>query len=202
MYSGCRYCEKLLKFATDTPKTNNDLNPADTTLPPPLLFDYLHLADPVIFHLKTLIVPLPWVIAKAKFAEVVILSRVFIDMVFAHCFLVPIYTDWRKKRLNLRRVGENPGNEVVYWALLITNWKQYFYVSNWRRDSHFTWSSEPRESLAACSARGVPSFLSYSKTLSIGLARVTEPTISRTAVMRSKPTKIILPRLSCFNLCF
>lgn len=101
MYSGGRYCEKLLKFATDTPKTNNDLNPADTTLPPPLLFDHLHLADPVIFHLKTLIVPLPWVIAKAKFAEVVILSRVFIDMVFAHCVLVPICADWRKKRLNL-----------------------------------------------------------------------------------------------------
>ena len=25
-----------------------------------------------------------------------------------------------------------------------------FYVSDWRRDSHFTWSSEPREGLAAC----------------------------------------------------
>ena len=35
----------------------------------------------------------------------------------------------------------------------------YFYVSNWRRDRHFTWSSEPREGLACCSAKGVPSFL-------------------------------------------
>ena len=26
----------------------------------------------------------------------------------------------------------------------------YFYVSYWRRDSHFTWSSEPREGLAIC----------------------------------------------------
>ena len=32
------------------------------------------------------------------------------------------------------------------------------------------WSSEPREGLAACTAKGVPSFLSYFKTLSIELA--------------------------------
>ena len=103
MYSGGRYCEKLLKSATDTPRTNNDRNPADTPLPPPppLLCDHLLLVDPVIFHLKTLIVPLPWVIPKTKFAEVVILSRVFIDMVFAHCVLIPCYADWRKKKLNL-----------------------------------------------------------------------------------------------------
>ena len=36
-----------------------------------------------------------------------------------------------------------------------------FYVSRWRRDRHFTWSSEPREGLAACTVKGVPSFLSY-----------------------------------------
>ena len=28
-----------------------------------------------------------------------------------------------------------------------------FCLSNWRRDRHFTWSSEPRKGLAACSAR-------------------------------------------------
>ena len=28
-----------------------------------------------------------------------------------------------------------------------------FYVSYWRRDCHFTWSSEPREGLAVCSER-------------------------------------------------
>ena len=32
-------------------------------------------------------------------------------------------------------------------------------VLNWRRDYHFTWSFEPREGPAACSAKGVPSFL-------------------------------------------
>ena len=50
------------------------------------------------------------------------------------------------------------------------NWGHYFYVSNWRRDCHFTWSSEPREGLAACSAKEVPSFLDYFKTQSIGPA--------------------------------
>ena len=33
------------------------------------------------------------------------------------------------------------------------------YVSYWRRDRHFTWSSEPRKGLAAWSAKRVPSFL-------------------------------------------
>ena len=46
------------------------------------------------------------------------------------------------------------------------------YVSNWGRNRHFTWPwpSEPLEGLAACGAKGVPSFLSYFKTLSIGPA--------------------------------
>ena len=57
-----------------------------------------------------------------------------------------------------------------------------FYVSNWRRDRHFTWSSEPREGLACCSAKGVPSFLSYFKTLSIGPAPGIKPATSRSAV--------------------
>ena len=57
-----------------------------------------------------------------------------------------------------------------------------FYVSNWRRDRrHFTWCSEPREGLPACSAKGVPSFLGYFKTLSIGPAPEIEPATSRSA---------------------
>ena len=51
-----------------------------------------------------------------------------------------------------------------------TNWGHYFSLSNWRRDSQFMWSSEPHEGLVACSAKGVPSFLSYFKTLSFGPA--------------------------------
>ena len=59
-----------------------------------------------------------------------------------------------------------------------------FYVSYWRRDHHFTWSSEPLESLAACSTKVVPSFLSYLKTLSIGPAPGIELATSRSAVTR------------------
>ena len=47
------------------------------------------------------------------------------------------------------------------------------------------WSSEPREGPAACSAKGVPSFFSYFKTLSIGPAPGIEPATSRSAVKRS-----------------
>ena len=47
------------------------------------------------------------------------------------------------------------------------------------------WSFEPSEGLAACSAKGVPSFLSYFKTLSIGPALRIEPATSRSAVKRS-----------------
>ena len=60
-----------------------------------------------------------------------------------------------------------------------------FYVFQWRRDRHFTWSSEPREGPAACRAKEVPSFLSYFKTLSIGPASGIEPATSRSAVKRS-----------------
>ena len=57
-----------------------------------------------------------------------------------------------------------------------------FYVSSWRRNRHFTWSSEPREGLPVCSAKGVPSLLGYFKTLSIGPASGIEPATSRSAV--------------------
>ena len=53
------------------------------------------------------------------------------------------------------------------------------------RDRHFTWSSEPREGLAACSAKEVPSFLSHFKTLSNCPAPGIEPATSRSAVKRS-----------------
>ena len=61
----------------------------------------------------------------------------------------------------------------------------FFYVAYWRRDRHFTWSSEPHEGLAAWSAEGVPSFLSYFKTLSTGPALGIKPATSRSAVKRS-----------------
>ena len=61
----------------------------------------------------------------------------------------------------------------------------YFYVSYGTRDSHFTWSSEPRERVAICRAKAVPSFLSYFKTLSVGPVPGIEPATSRSVVKRS-----------------
>ena len=52
----------------------------------------------------------------------------------------------------------------------------------------------PREGLAACSAKGVPSFLSYFKTLSIVPAPGIEPTTSCSAVTRTLQTELTLPR--------
>ena len=41
-----------------------------------------------------------------------------------------------------------------------SNWRLYcFYFSYWRRDRHFTKSSEPHVGLAVCKAKTVPSFL-------------------------------------------
>ena len=53
----------------------------------------------------------------------------------------------------------------------------FMYISYWRRDRYFTCtlSSKPRECLSACSAKEVPSFLSYFKTLSIGPVPGIEP---------------------------
>ena len=45
-----------------------------------------------------------------------------------------------------------------------------------------TWPSKPREGLAVCRAKGVPSFPSYFKTLSDGPVPGFEPATSRPAV--------------------
>ena len=55
-------------------------------------------------------------------------------------------------------------------------------------------SFEPREGLAFCRAKAVPSFLSYFKTLSIGPARESKP--RPPALLSSAlPTEIIMSRL-------
>ena len=88
-------------------------------------------------------------------------------------------------------------NPLGFPALLVTsrislilpccNKKNALYLSVivFTGPSHFTWSSEPREGPAACKAKGVPSFLSYFKTLSIGPVPEIEPATSRSAVKRS-----------------
>ena len=50
---------------------------------------------------------------------------------------------------------------------------------------HFTLLSELRGGLAVCSAKGVPSFPSYFKTLSIGPASRIKPATSHSKVKRS-----------------
>ena len=50
---------------------------------------------------------------------------------------------------------------------------------------YFTRSSKPREGLAICTAKAVPSFLRYLSTLSIGTAPGIEPATSCSADKRS-----------------
>ena len=79
-----------------------------------------------------------------------------------------------------------------------------FYVSCWRRDRHFTWSSESREGPATQSAKAVPSFLSQFKTLSTGLSPGIEPETFR-SVVKSSPNELLLPRSNekiLESLCF
>ena len=67
-----------------------------------------------------------------------------------------------------------------------TNRGHYLFVFYWGRDRHFTWSSEPLEGQVACSAMGVPLFLSYFKTLSNGTAPGIElATITQHSIMFS-----------------
>ena len=47
------------------------------------------------------------------------------------------------------------------------------------------WSSEPREGLAVCRAKAVPSFISYFKTLGVCPVPRIEHATSRSAVKRS-----------------
>ena len=58
----------------------------------------------------------------------------------------------------------------------------------------FTWSSEPSEGLAVCTAKAVPSFLSYLRTLSIGPAQEIEPATSRIVVSALLQTELVLAR--------
>ena len=56
------------------------------------------------------------------------------------------------------------------------------HASYWKRDRHFTWSSEPPEGQTVCRAKAAPSYFSYLKTLSIGPAPGIGPGISRSAI--------------------
>ena len=60
-----------------------------------------------------------------------------------------------------------------------------FFVPYWRRDRHFTCSSEPREGLAIYMTKAVHSLLSCFKTLSIGPFPESKKASSRSTVKRS-----------------
>ena len=74
----------------------------------------------------------------------------------------------------------------MYLATKVLTGDTIFYVSYWRRDRYFTWSSEPREGLAACNAKGVPSFPSYFKTPSNGPAAGIGPATFLSAVTKRR----------------
>ena len=61
-----------------------------------------------------------------------------------------------------------------------TNWGHY--ILRRQLETGPSWSSEQREGLACCSAKGVPSFPGYFETLTIGPAPGIEPATSRSAV--------------------
>ena len=69
----------------------------------------------------------------------------------------------------------------------ILSWREsaLFFLLQLKIGAPFYGSSKPREGLAACSAKGVPSFPSYFKTVSIGPVPGIEPATSRSAVKRS-----------------
>ena len=59
------------------------------------------------------------------------------------------------------------------------------YVSYWKRDCHFTCSSEPRGGQAVYRAKALSSFVSFCKTKSIAPAPRIDPETSRFEVKRS-----------------
>ena len=60
----------------------------------------------------------------------------------------------------------------------------------WRQDRHFTWSSESNEGLAACSANGVPWFLS---NFFFSNFKIRPQESSRYVQSSALPTELILP---------
>ena len=63
------------------------------------------------------------------------------------------------KKMHFINLSVNVFSTKVLIAVpsLVGNVKMIFTFPTRRLDRHFTWSSEPREGLAACSAKAVPS---------------------------------------------
>ena len=102
-------------------------------------------------------------------------------------------------------VCKNLSKKALYLSVNVFSTKvltgdTIFHVSYWRWDRRFTWSSEPHESLPFCRAKGVRSFLSCFKTLSIGPVPGIEPVTSRSAVKRSTDLANPIPRQIIFYI--
>ena len=74
-----------------------------------------------------------------------------------------------------------------------TNWDTIFTSPTGDGTAIYTWSSEPLEGPAVCSAKTVPSFLSYFETLSIGPAPGIEPAWPPAVQLNALPTELVLP---------
>lgn len=108
----------------------------------------------------------------------------YVHVILLHCFpslvfmfnLNKLWTD----TLSRNYIVEKKKERHFIWVCMFcfhesAYWGQYLYVSNWRRDWHFTWSSEPCEGLAICRVRQYNTFISQSSDLSIGLTLGDEP---------------------------
>ena len=73
-------------------------------------------------------------------------------------------------------------------------WDTIFYVSYWRRDRHFTWSSKPRKGLSIAGQR---KFLHFSVTLRPWVLVWPQELNSRPPALQSSalPTELIPPKL-------
>jgi len=56
---------------------------------------------------------------------------------------------------------ERKRKKALYLSTKVLVGGHYFYVSYWGRDSHFPWSPEPREGLAFCRIKAVPSCVAF-----------------------------------------
>ena len=101
-----------------------------------------------------------------------------------------------------KNIKKNKNKNALYLSVNVFSTKvlfgdTIFYVSNWRRDRHFTWSSEPREGLACCSEKGVPSFLSFFQDPEYWSGPRNRTRHLPLCSQHTLPTELTLLRLSC-----
>ena len=95
----------------------------------------------------------------------------YVHVILLHCFPSLVFMFNLNKlwtnTFNRNYIVEKKKERHFIWVCMFyfhesAYWGQYFYVSNWRQDWHFTWSSEPCEGLAVWRARQYNTFISQS----------------------------------------